>query len=158
MPALVRRARYKGPAQHLSGGWSWRSLTMAGSVRMYPHSSIHMPSCLVTLRSPAQAFRDGVGKYLYEIFSYLYFPPGCGRSRPERAKRQWCHQVCPRPLRRVEEASVMGLPDAPELQNVTAAQNVFLRSRLFGFVRAVSGPQISRPKIATGPPSCKSKE
>ena len=37
--------------------------------------------------------------------SYRYFPPGCGRSWPERPGSQWCHQVCCRPPRRVEKAS-----------------------------------------------------
>ena len=57
---------------------------------------------------------------------YRYFPPGCGRSWPERPERQWCHQVCCRPPRRVEKASLMSLPGAPELKKVNAGQNVFL--------------------------------
>ena len=109
----------------------WRMvLAIPDDGRVSPHAPTLLNTHAILLGDPSLTC-TGISRWRWEVpvhkFSYLYFPPGCGRSRPERAKRQWCHQVCPRPLRRVEEASVMGLPHAPEHQNVTAAQNVFLK-------------------------------
>ena len=127
MPALVRGGRYKGPAHFCCRGIV-QTIPGDGPASLSATTTINTPAILLGASSLTSA---AVRRWRWEVpvhkFSYLYFPPGCGRSRPERAKRQWCHQVCPRPLRRVEEASVMGLPHAPEHQNVTAAQNVFLK-------------------------------
>ena len=81
---------------------------------------------------PRLAFADGAFMCLYTKNSYKYFPPGCGRSWSERTKPQWCHQVCHRPPRMVEKASLMSSPGAPELQNVIVGQNLLLGSVICG--------------------------
>jgi hypothetical protein len=126
VPALVRRGRYKGPTQHLCGGVVLSSPADApasppANTTLNTHAILLVASSLTS----AAVRRWRLYVPVHKI-SYRYFQPGCGRSWPERAKRQWCHQVCRRPPRRVEKASLMSLPGAPELKKVNAGQNVFL--------------------------------
>jgi hypothetical protein len=147
----VRRGRYKGPAQHLEGG----------GVLTIPKDAPASPPATTTLNTHAillgasSLTSAAVRRWRFHVpvqeISYLYFPPGCGRSWPERPGSQWCHQVCCRPPRRVEKASLMDSPGAPELQNVTAGQNVFGQSRIFEIPRRRLSPQIPRPKILLAP-------
>ena len=130
VPALVRGGRYKGPAQHLCGGIVPSSpgdapASLPATTTLNTHAILLGASSLTSSAVRRWRFQVPVHK-----ISYLYFPPGCGRSWPERAKRQWCHQVCLRPLRRVEKAPLMSLPGAPELKSVTAGQNVFFNPAL----------------------------
>ena len=124
-PAMVRHGRYKGPAQHLCGG---KVLSSPGDDPASPSANTTLNTHAILLGAPSLT-SAAVRRWRFYVpvhkISYRYFQPGCGRSWPERAKRQWCHQVCRRPPRRVEKASTMSLPGAPELKSVTAGQNVF---------------------------------
>ena len=104
VPALVRRGRYKGPAQHLCGGIVLSSL---GDAPASPPANTTLNTHAILLGASSLT-SAGVRRWRFYVpvhkISYGYFPPGCGRSWTERAKRQRCHQVCRRPLKRVAEA------------------------------------------------------
>ena len=124
-----------------SAGEAWslqrsRTTSLGGGVLTIPGDAPASPPATTTLNTHAillgasSLTSAAVRRWRFYVpvqeISYRYFPPGCGRSWPERPGSQWCHQVCCRPPRRVEKASLMDSPGAPELQNVTAGQNVFL--------------------------------
>ena len=105
VPALVRGGRCKGPAQHLCGGIVQTSpedgpASLSATTTLNAHAILLGASSLTSAAVRRWRFYVPVHK-----ISYRYFQPGCGRSWLERAKRQWCHQVCRRPLRRVAEPS-----------------------------------------------------
>ena len=128
VPALVRGGRCKGPAQHLCRR---TGLTCPEDVSASPPATATLNAHAILLGASsltsAAVRRWRVHVPVKEI-SYTYIPLGCGRSWPERAERQWCHQVCPRPLGRVEEASLMDSPGAPEVKNCHLPQFSILRN------------------------------
>ena len=130
VPALVRRGRYKGPAQHLCGRVVLSSL---GDAPANPPANTTLNTHAILLGASSLT-SAGVRRWRFYVpvhkISYRYFPPGCGRSWPERPGSQWCHQVCCRPPRRVEKASLIGAPelqDEPENAGVSRQCHLWLR-------------------------------
>jgi hypothetical protein len=153
-----------------SAGAAWslqrsRATSLGGEVLSSPVDAPASPSANTTLNTHAIVLgassltSAAVRRWRFYVpvhkISHRYFQPGCGRSWLERAKRHWCHQVCRRPPRRVEKASLMSLPGAPELKMSTAGQNVFDPHDTFEIHPAVSVHKFhsnSTSKNKTGPP------
>ena len=94
-----------------------RTTSSGGSVLTIPGDAPASPPATTTLNTHAillcasSLTSAAVRRWRFHVpvqeISYRYFPPGCGRSWPERPGSQWCRQACCRPPRRVEKASLM---------------------------------------------------
>ena len=114
-------------AQHLCGGIA---LSSPGGAPASPPANTTLNTHAILLGASSLT-SAGVRRWRFYVpvhkISYRYFQPGCGRSWPERAKRQWCHQVCRRPPRRVEKASLLSSPGAPELQKSYLSRTALIK-------------------------------
>ena len=131
VPALVLRGRYKGPAQHLCGGVV---LSSPGDVPANPPANTtlnthagHPAWCLFAYLGCRSQSNNRRWRFMY---LYTRYPTGTphrvvdargpsGRSGSGVTRYAADHH---------EKASMMSSPGAPELQNVTEGQSLFLRS------------------------------